>query len=169
MNRRRRTLATSLAIMGLLAAGLAACKDDDGGHSEILECIGTCTCDQETRTCSCAGGTECTIEGEGNVTLTCDGNASCDLSCGVGCHVICPGTTGCTAEMGDEGTADCQGNAFCDYTCLGDCQVTCSGTPECIVRCTDGAECTILACEGSLTDCGDGVQVCRTQCPAPTP
>ena len=155
----------SLVLLGSVGAVLVTCNDD-GGNVEVLECIGTCTCDQDTRTCSCAGGTTCTIEGAENVTLVCEGNASCDLACGVGCHVICPGTTGCTAEIGDDGTAECQGTAECDYTCLGDCQVTCSGSPQCIVRCADGYACTILACDGQITECGDGIQACRTTCPA---
>lgn len=164
---RRRLSVEVLSLILMVAGGavLVMCNDDDGGVA-VLECVGTCTCDEETRTCSCAGGTTCTIEGAENVTLTCDGNAACDLSCGVDCHVICPGTTGCVAEIGDDSTGECQGTAECDFTCLGDCQITCSGTPQCTVRCRDGFECTILACDGDVTDCGDGIQVCRTTCPA---
>ena len=156
---------SSLLMMAFLALFLFMCNND-GDDVEVLECVGSCTCDDDTRTCTCQGGTECTIEGEEDITLVCDGNASCDLACGNRCHVICPGTTGCTAEMGDDSIAECQGNAECDYTCLGDCEVQCSGTPQCIVRCAEGATCTIVDCDSQLTDCGDGIQVCRTNCPA---
>lgn len=155
----------SFIVMAFFIMLLVMCNDDGDGDADILECIGSCTCDDDTRTCTCHGGTQCTIEGEEDITLVCDGNASCDLACGDRCHVICPGTTGCTAEMGDDSTAECQGNAECDYTCLGDCEVQCSGTPQCIVRCADGATCTITECDSQLTDCGGGIQACRTNCP----
>jgi hypothetical protein len=147
-------------VLLLAAPAFTACGDD----AEVIECDGTCSCDAETRTCSCAGGTECTLEGESDVTFTCDGNASCGLSCGDGCNIICPGTTGCTAEAGAGARFECQGNAECEFTCLADCAVHCSGASQCLVTCADEASCNLSDCRGS-TDCGDGLFACGRACP----
>lgn len=127
-------------LFSLLAAlSIAvACGDDD---IEVLECTGSCSCDQETRTCSCSGGTTCTIEGAKDITFKCDGNAACNLACGENCHVICPGTTGCTVTLGNNSTAECQGNAVCNYDCEGNCEAECGGASTCNVTCADG--CTL--------------------------
>jgi hypothetical protein len=151
--------AAVLATLALIT--LPAC----GGSSvEVLECEGTCTCEQETRTCSCAGGTDCVVEGADDITLTCDGNARCDLWCGAGCVVECPGTSGCEASMGHDSAAVCNGTGNCDYECRGDCSVDCPGTSRCSVTCADGHDCEITSCS-SVEDCGDGVLVCRGSCP----
>jgi hypothetical protein len=152
----------------IAAVVMSGCGGDDG-QPTILDCTGTCSCDADTRTCSCSGGTDCTITGagEGGVTLVCEGNAECNLACGVGCHVQCPGTAGCVADMGDDSDAVCNGTGHCDYTCRGDCAADCPGSSECIVRCAAGSTCTVTSCAGaSLVDCGNGVQACRTPCPA---
>jgi hypothetical protein len=143
---------------------VAGCDDDDDDGVAVLECSGTCSCNDDTRTCSCAGGTECTLAGEGNVTFTCDGNASCDLVCGDDCNIVCPGTTGCTAESGAGAEFECQGNASCDFTCQADCVVDCQGAAQCLVRCEDEATCNLDACRGA-TPCGDGVFACGRACP----
>jgi hypothetical protein len=156
----------TVAALGL-SLSLAACGDDDDdeiGDVAVLECTGTCTCDSDTRSCSCAGGTECVIEGEGNVTFTCDGNASCGLGCGENCDIICPGTTGCVAESGSGATFECQGTASCEFTCEADCSVSCGGAASCLVRCADADTCDLSECRGS-TDCGDGVFACGRACP----
>ncbi len=150
-------------IVGLIGVSLVACGDDDG-DVEVLECSGTCNCNDDERTCSCAGGTECALEGEGDVTFTCDGNASCDLSCGDGCEIICPGTTGCVAESGAGASFECQGNAMCEFTCLADCSVSCGGTTQCLVHCDDEDECDLSDCRNS-TDCGEGTFACGRACP----
>lgn len=114
--------------------------------TQVLECEGECTCDDSTRTCSCAGGTACVLEGADDVTFRCEGNASCDLACGVGCHVICPGTTGCTTVLGDDSSAECQGNATCNFTCEGDCEISCGGASTCEVTCADDCELEGTSC-----------------------
>jgi hypothetical protein len=140
-----------------------ACGDDEG-EVAILECTGTCTCDNDTRTCSCAGGTDCVLEGEGQVTFTCDGNASCGLSCGDDCNVVCPGTTGCNAESGARARFECQGTAACEFRCHADCAVFCGGTSQCLVTCDDVNACDLSACRNS-TDCGGGIFACGRECP----
>ena len=116
-----------------------------GSEDPILECEGECSCDYDTRECSCAGGTTCTLEGD-DVTFYCDGNASCDLTCGLYCHVVCPGTTGCTTTLGDGSSAECQGTATCDFTCEGDCDISCGGTSNCSVECHEDCEQDGLSC-----------------------
>ena len=93
MNRSSSRTAAALAACLSLAL-LASCGGDD---TEVLECTGTCTCDEDTRECSCEGGSDCAVEGADGVTFPCDGNARCDLSCGEDCVIECPGTSGCTA------------------------------------------------------------------------
>jgi hypothetical protein len=105
------------------------------------------------------------LEGDGNdVTFECEGNATCDLTCGTNCHVICPGTAGCIAAMGDDSTGVCNGTGSCDYTCDGDCSVDCPGTSACTLDCPVEATCEITSCP-QVEDCGDGLLVCRTSCP----
>jgi hypothetical protein len=154
---------TALLAIALAWALGAACGGND---VEILECTGECTCNPETNTCACLGGTECVVEASGDVTLVCEGNARCDLSCGDGCHVSCPGTSGCQARMGDGSTGSCAGTADCDFTCAGTCRIDCPGSARCTLQCPPGAECEITSCFGQLEDCGDGLLVCRTACPA---
>lgn len=156
-----------MAALGLLAftcavASTASCGSDD---VDILECTGECECDQSTSTCSCLGGTDCTVEGGVNVTLICEGNARCDLECGAGCQVECPGTAGCAATMGDDSTGICNGSGTCDYTCLGDCTVDCPGVSSCTVQCAEGATCDITSCT-QQEDCGGGLLACRSACPS---
>lgn len=146
----------------------AACGDDDGGTAEVLMCTpeGACSCDEDTRTCTCTGGSTCALDGASDVTLQCDGNAACNLDCGMACEVICPGTTGCTSTIGDESSGVCQGTGSCDFTCEADCSVSCSGTSSCIVHCADGARCDRTECRGEV-DCGGGVFTCGgATCPA---
>lgn len=133
-------------VFALATAGFAAvggCGSDD---VDVLECDGACHCDPDERVCSCEGGTECTLEGAEDVTFECDGNASCDLTCGTGCHVVCPGTTGCTTTLADDASAECQGTATCDFYCEGDCDIECGGNTDCTVECADD-------CELEGTDC----------------
>lgn len=138
------------------------CGDDE---VKVIECEGSCTCDQDTRTCACQGGTECVVEGYDDVTLVCEGNARCELSCGDRCHVECPGTAGCNAEMGDDSSAVCNGTGDCEYTCSGDCEVNCPGVSRCVLRCPEDAECQITDCPAiTLQECGNGVLVCRSTC-----
>jgi hypothetical protein len=143
---------------------LSGCKKDDG-EIDILECEGECSCDPDTRTCWCHGGTECVVEGESDITLVCEGNADCDISCEERCHVECPGGSHCVVELGNDSTAICNGTGSCDILCHGDCSVDCPGAEQCIVRCGADYTCTMTSCEGGLTDCGDGVQACRWTCP----
>ncbi|MGM0556411.1 MAG: hypothetical protein ACQEVA_08550 [Myxococcota bacterium] len=135
------TLSLALGALSLLA--LPACGDGDPDGAEnvdVLECAGECSCDQETNTCSCTGGTTCELEGGDDFTFTCDGNAACQLSCN-SCDVICPGTTGCTVSLGDGGTGECQGTATCEYECTGNCEISCGGTSNCTTTCSgDGCE-----------------------------
>lgn len=139
--------------------------DDDGLHDvAVLDCTGTCSCDASTRTCSCAGGTDCTLVGSSDVTFACDGNASCGLSCGDDCDIICPGTTGCIADAGKRAYFECQGNAQCEFTCRADCEVSCGGASRCLVTCEDPDACDLSDCRGS-TDCGGGVFACGRACP----
>lgn len=153
-----------MSVLGFAIVLSPSCGDDD--PVEVLECTGTCSCEEETRSCSCQGGSECVVGAASDVTLVCEGNASCDLECGVRCHVECPGTAGCAAAMGDDSTAICNGTGTCEYTCGGDCQIDCPGASACIVRCAEGATCEVTSCLGpSLVDCGDGVLACRTDCP----
>lgn len=155
-----------LRLLRLVIAGalLGACGGSD--DVDILECTGECTCDPDIDTCSCLGGTECTVEASGEVTLVCEGNARCDLACGDGCHVECPGTSGCSAEMGDGSTGVCNGTGTCDFVCTGDCSVDCTGVSQCSLQCDPDAVCEITSCGAQLEDCGDGLLVCRTACPA---
>lgn len=152
-----------LALFVALSAP-AGCGDDDDGEVRVLACSGNCSCNDDTRTCSCSGGTDCVLEGEGNVTFTCDGNASCGLSCGSACDIVCPGTTGCVAKAGPSAYFECQGNATCEFTCEADCEVSCGGAARCLVTCDDPDQCDLSACRGS-TDCGDGVFACGRDCP----
>jgi hypothetical protein len=149
------------AVTFMLVLALGACGG--GNDVDILECTGQCTCDQETDTCSCLGGTDCTVESSGAVTLICEGNARCDLTCGDGCRVECPGTAGCTASMGANSTGQCNGTASCDFSCAGDCSVDCPGTSQCTLACPEGADCAITSCP-MVTSCGGGVLACRTGC-----
>lgn len=126
-------LLVAIATIGLVSA----CGNRD---IDVLECSGECSCDDEARSCSCAGGTTCAIEGAEDITFYCDGNAACDLTCGTDCHVVCPGTTGCTVHLGDGGTAECQGNATCTYHCDGNCEAQCGGAAHCTVNCPDECE-----------------------------
>jgi hypothetical protein len=146
---------------------LGGCGGGGVDDVDILECTGECTCDIETNSCSCLGGTECVVEAEGEVTLRCEGNARCDLQCGDLCHVDCHGTAGCDAQMGADSTGECNGTGDCDFSCAGDCAIDCPGTSRCTLACPEGASCSITSCLGqSLMDCGDGVLVCRTSCPS---
>lgn len=152
------------ALVSVLSV-LAGCGDDDDrGNVAVLECSGTCSCDPNTRTCSCSGGTSCALAGEGNVTFSCDGNASCGLSCGDDCNIICPGTTGCTAESGARARFECQGSALCEFTCHADCSVYCGGSTQCLVTCDDVNACDLSQCRNS-TDCGNGIFACGRACP----
>lgn len=139
------------------------CSDDPA----IVSCEGQCACNNDTRTCECMGGTICVMEGGSDVTFKCDGNASCEFSCGVNCTTECPGTSVCTADMGDESFAQCNGTGRCDVTCSGDCQVECSGNEECTVRCPDGAECGITECSPVVQCENQNALACRTECPPP--
>lgn len=160
---RSRALLVAFFTLALSGLGMGGC----GGAADILECIGSCSCDDDTRTCACQGGSECVIEGASDITLVCEGNAACDLECDEGCRVECPGTAGCSALMGDDSEAICNGTGNCEFTCQGDCVVDCPGNSSCLVFCAEGAEvCDILNC-GVPTDCGDGVLACRTDCPLP--
>jgi hypothetical protein len=154
------------ALMLVATFGVFACGDDDDDRPpvKVLECSGTCSCDAQTRTCSCSGGTDCVLAGEGNVTFSCDGNASCGLSCTNDCNIICPGTTGCVADSGARARFECQGNASCEFTCKADCVVQCAGAAQCLVTCTDPETCDLTDCRGS-TDCGGGVFACGRSCP----
>lgn len=154
---------------GMTALMFASGCGDDGGGAEVLECEGSCGCDEDTRTCSCMGGSMCTVESADDITLVCEGNARCDLVCDDRCLVECPGTAGCDAEMGDDSEAVCNGTGDCDYTCFGDCTVDCPGTSACTVRCPPDATCNITSCGGGmLTECeGQNAQACRTDCPPP--
>jgi hypothetical protein len=127
--------------MLLFALTPLACGDDEeDGGARILECDGTCSCNEDTRPCSCG------------------------LSCGSDCDIICPGTTGCTAEAGASASFECQGNASCEFTCLADCSVLCQGAAQCLVTCDDTEPCDLENCSGS-TDCGNGVFACGRACP----
>jgi hypothetical protein len=153
------------SLYSFATLGVAGCGDDDDDDDvAVLECSGMCSCNEDTRTCSCAGGTECTLAGEGNVTFTCDGNASCDLLCGDDCNIVCPGTTGCAAESGAGAEFECQGTALCEFTCQADCVVNCTGAAQCLVTCEDEASCNLDNCRAS-TPCGDGVFACGRACP----
>lgn len=150
-----------LCLMGSVA--VAGCSGDD---IDVLECSGECSCDQETNTCACLGGTDCVIEGgDGAVTLVCEGNARCELECGVDCQVECPGTSGCAATMGDDSTGICNGTGDCDFMCDGDCSVDCPGASSCTVACAEGAVCEITSCPDAI-ECDDGLTIaCRAACP----
>ena len=153
-----------IASFALLSLAFVACGDDDDDDVAVLQCSGTCSCNNDTRTCSCSGGTNCVLEGEGNVTFICDGNASCGLGCGDDCNIVCPGTTGCTAESGARARFECQGNAACEFTCHADCSVQCGGTAQCLVSCADPNTCDLSNCRSSM-DCGGGVFACGRACP----
>lgn len=161
---RSSTWLVKVALLSNLAALSAGCNDDT---VEILACEGNCMCVEETRTCSCLGGTECIIEGANDVTLICEGNADCALRCEDDCNVQCPGTSICEVIMGGDSFARCNGTGRCDVTCNGDCQVECTGNEECTVRCADDVDCEIIGC-GEAIDCDDqNAQACRTACPPP--
>jgi len=113
-----------------------------------------------SRTFACS----CALEGEGDVTFTCDGNASCDLHCGDQCDIICPGTTGCSAESGASASFECQGNAECEFTCLSDCTVSCGGATRCLVHCDDPDACDLSDCRNAI-DCGNDTHACGRPCP----
>ncbi len=147
--------------VGLL--GAIGCADH-GDETKVLECSGECVCDPETATCSCLGGTDCVVEGGDDVNLVCEGNARCDLACGVGCHVECPGTSGCDVVMGDGSTGVCNGTGDCAFVCEGSCVIDCPGASRCTLDCPEGAACDITSCP-MVTECGDGNLACRTACP----
>lgn len=135
----RKSFCLGTAIFGLLMlvfAG-AGCGSDP---ADVLECEGDCSCDEQERSCTCQGGTDCAIDGASDVTFYCDGNASCDLKCGAECHVVCPGTTQCAATLGPAGSAECQGTASCEYTCDADCDIECGGNTDCSIECHDDCE-----------------------------
>lgn len=160
LGRRRVVACLALASLGLVA--LPTCGDDD--EVAVLECTGTCSCDEETRTCSCQGSA-CVIGAYRDVTLACEGNTACDLQCGDSCTVDCRGTAGCTADVGDDGHAICGGTALCDITCGGSCSADCTGSSQCILRCAEGETCAFEGCPMAV-DCGGGVVACRGDCPA---
>jgi hypothetical protein len=152
-----------IPVLAVLAFG--SCDDKKKKAVEVLECTGSCTCDTETRTCTCEGGTDCALEGDTTgVTFICDGNAACSLACGIECNVECNGTAGCSALMGDDSTAVCNGTGTCDYECLGDCVVDCPGASLCTIDCAPGATCEFTSCP-QPEDCGDGFYACRAACP----
>lgn len=161
---------TGIRVVGLVVALAAvwSCGDDAG--VQIIECSGTCTCDQEARACTCQGGTTCALSGsDDDVALTCAGNAHCAMSCGDRCEAVCEGTSGCSVELGAGSSATCQGTGVCDFTCHGDCEVACPGTSSCVVRCDAGATCSLSGCPPqSLIDCGNGVRACRSACTTPS-
>ncbi len=134
----------SAMVMVGSAMMVAGCGDDG---PEVLECEGSCTCEEETRTCACHGGTECAIDGVDDIRFECDGNASCDLSCGRECHVVCPGTTSCAAAIGPQGSAECRGTATCVYDCDEDCEIDCGSNADCTINCDDECESTGSGCE----------------------
>ena len=151
-------------LMSLCVALWASCGDDDG--IAVLECEGSCSCDQDSRTCTCQGGTLCEVAGEDDITLICEGNAGCDLDCEARCHVECPGTSDCVATMGDDSTAVCNGSGTCEYFCEGDCSVDCPGSAQCTVHCNPGSACDITSCQGgSLVECDSDMLTCRQTCP----
>ena len=151
--------------MGFLVAG---CGDDS--DAEIQMCLpeNACSCTdgvERDTSCTCVGGASCSVEGD-SIEFQCEGNATCNLSCGTDCLVTCPGTTSCTVEVGDGAVIVCPGTASCDVTCNGDCLVEMSGNADSIVRCVneaDGAVCQVTGC--SATDCGNNVDACNTACP----
>ena len=149
---------TSLTI----AAIAAGCSDDDPA---IVACEGQCTCDSDTRTCECMGGTTCVMEGGTDVTFRCNGNASCDFLCGANCTSECPGTSVCVAAMGEGSMARCNGTGRCDVTCSGDCRVVCTGNEECTLSCPEGADCAITECSQVIECEGQNAFACRTDCP----
>lgn len=160
------------AAITLLALGAPGCDDDGNGNVQVHECTpeGACTCTEGTQretACSCEGGSSCVVTGD-NIEFACDGNAACGLDCGTNCLVTCPGTTSCTVAVGDDAVVVCPGTATCDITCRADCTVDMSGTSRAVVHCAgeaDGATCTFTGC--AVTDCGDHVYACRTDCPPP--
>jgi hypothetical protein len=156
----RHALALTLALTLGVFAG---CKDPD---ADVLECVGECECIPEENTCSCLGGTDCAIAGdEPGLTLICEGNARCEMSCGAECNVECPGTAGCDATMGPDSTGVCNGTGSCAFVCEGNCTVDCPGVSSCTVSCPTDASCEITSCGQGAEDCGDGVLACRTACP----
>jgi hypothetical protein len=161
--------ASSWSILYTLAFALGVAwgcgPRDDENPGEVLECTGTCTCDPDTRTCKCSGGTDCVVDGGEGIIFECDGNARCSLECGNECHVSCVGTTGCDAVMGDGSTGECPGTASCSFVCEGSCSVSCSGSARCTLDCPPEGDCEITDCGGQVSDCGDGLLACRTSCP----
>jgi hypothetical protein len=155
-----------MCVLGFVLGLAWGCGDGGDSPGEVLECEGSCTCEPETRTCTCHGGTDCVVDGDDDITFECDGNARCGLECGTNCHVECVGTTGCDAVMGDGSTGVCPGTASCNFTCLGSCSVSCSGSAQCTLDCPEDGDCEITDCP-MVTDCGDGVLACRTSCPPP--
>lgn len=138
-----------------------------GGQAAIEECDppGACSCEpgkERETSCSCHGGSTCSIQGDG-IEFSCDGNASCDMECGADCLIRCPGTSSCEVTTGAGSIVRCPGTASCDVTCVGDCKVEVSGAADVRLTCAEDAECVMEGCKA--TECGDGVSVCRTDCP----
>ncbi len=156
--------------LGLLLA--ASCNDDeaerrvDGETAEVVSCEGSCSCDPDTRTCTCQGGSLCETECDGPCTLQCEGNARCDMSCPDDCTIECPGTAGCDARVGDNAVGVCNGTGDCAFTCEGDCSFDCPGASRCVVFCAAGATCEITSCP-MVTECDGDILACRTDCPSP--
>jgi len=146
--------------------GWACGNDNEGDTADIVACDGSCSCEPETRTCSCQGGSTCLAECDGPCTLECEGNARCDIECPADCTVNCPGTAGCVASVGDDSSGVCNGTGDCEYFCEGDCSFDCPGASRCIVHCTEDADCEITSCGGpnGVTECEDNVLACRRDC-----
>lgn len=156
-------------VVGVLLGALLLTHCSDDATIEQCEPTNACSCtdgtERDTR-CTCVGGSTCEVTG-GGIEFYCEGNAACELNCGDDCLIVCPGTTSCGVTAGDQAEVRCPGTASCDITCEADCAVEVDGAADAVIRCEaepTGAVCEIIGC--SPEDCGEGVYVCGTACPA---
>lgn len=155
---------------------------DAGGAPDAgPECPGGCECVQSCEGgCECRDGCSCALgcaPGEDCMNGKCkDEGTSCDLSARGASNVshVCERTAACAFDVRDVSNVDeitCKSGARCEVDCTGasNCYVGCEGDAECLVDCTDTSSCRISHCgeldDGDLRSCGDGVLVCRRDCP----
>lgn len=94
----------------------------------------------------------------------CDPPGACSCEPGKERETSCSCHGGSTCSIQGDGVEfSCDGNADCDMECGADCLIEVSGAADVRLTCAEDAECVMEGCKA--TECGDGVSVCRTDCP----
>ncbi|WP_428267154.1 hypothetical protein [Haliangium sp.] len=164
--------------------GWQSCTAPDGTVYEEVLSVWILDDDSDQANATCAPGESCAfdlagVDKVGNLTLrdgdavaaTCSDAASCNADCtgAQDCTVACLGGSYCEFDCKDTGAchADCVAGSDCETSCLGTgaCTMACSGGSSCLLDCRGAGGCQIDLCEGTLTDCGNGIKACNRACP----